>query len=234
MLKGVLFDLDGTLRHNVPEGYATFVAGMAACGAPLNTEQRAQGERWGHYYWAIAPEMATDLAELGADTPAFWIRYAARQIEAFGWNSGSAPTHLAEQISEYMRTQYRPVDHIPADVRPTLRSLRERKLKVGLVSNRSEVLAPLAETLGMADLFDLTLSAGEAQAWKPAPEIFRQACRRLDLAPAETIYVGDNFYADIEGARGAGLRQVLLDPRGLYPDPGCARITAIGELLALV
>jgi HAD superfamily hydrolase (TIGR01509 family) len=234
MLKGILFDLDGTLRHNVPEGYETFVAGMAECGAPLNTEQRAQGERWGQYYWAIAPEMITDLAELGADTPAFWIRYTARQIEAFGWNGGSAPTHLAEQISAYMRTQYQPVDHVPDDVRPTLRSLRERGHKVGLVSNRREVLGPVAETLGLADLFDLTLSAGEAQAWKPAPEIFHLACRRLGLTPAETVYVGDNYYADIEGARGAGLEQVLIDPRSLYPEPGCARILAIGELLALV
>ncbi len=234
MFKAVFFDLDGTLRHSVPDGYEVFVAAMAAAGAPLDAAQRAEGERWAHYYWAIAPEMPVDLAELGADTPAFWLRYTQRQIEAFGWNGAGAPTHLAEAITIVMRDQYRPDNHIPADVRPTLTQLRARGLKVGLVSNRSEVLAPVAEALGLADLFDLTLSAGEAGAWKPSPDIFHLACQRLALDPREAVYVGDNYYADIEGARNAGLGQVLIDPRGLYPEPGCARITTIGDLLGLL
>lgn len=234
MYATVLFDLDGTLRHSVPEGYDTFVTAMAANGTPLTVAQQAEGERWAHYYWAVAPELPADLSELGADTPAFWIRYTQRQITAFGWDGQAAPTHLADRISDYMRTHYQPVNHIPADIRPTLEALRARGLKLGLVSNRSEVLAPVAQALGLADLFDLTLSAGEAQAWKPAPEIFHLACQRLAVEPEQAIYVGDNYYADIEGARGAGLGQVLIDPRGLYPEPGCARIAAIGDLLNIL
>lgn len=230
--RAILFDLDGTLRHSVPSGFQTFTAILHDLGWPLEAEALRIGERWTHFYWSIAPEMIQDLDELGADTPAFWARYAQRQIDALGL--GAQSSELAADVTRLMAERYRPSDCVPDDVRPTLLELRGRGLKVALVSNRGEVLAPVAEALGLADLFDLTLSAGEAGYWKPAPEIFRIALERLSVAPGEAIYVGDNFHADVEGARNAGLTPILIDPSGLFPEPGCTVITAVGQLPAIL
>jgi len=228
-LRAVLFDLDGTLRHNEPEGYATFTGFLEELGYPLTTERRAHGERWTHYYWSIAPELKEDIETFGADTPEFWKRYSERQILAL--ELGGDASALAAQINRMFTDRYHPVNHVPADVRPTLSRVRAAGYTVGLVSNRTGALDDLVAELGLAGLFDFTLSAGQAGAWKPAPEIFQKAVALANCAPAEAVYVGDNYYADIEGARGAGLHPVLYDPRGLFPEPGCPVIHTIDELL---
>jgi len=50
------------------------------------------------------------------------------------------------------------------------------------------------------------------------------------VTPVEAAYVGDNYYADVVGARRAGLTPVLYDPRGIFPDPGCASIVSFDQL----
>ena len=42
--------------------------------------------------------------------------------------------------------------------------------------------------------------------------------------------MGDNYYADVIGARRAGLMPVLYDPQGIFPDPDCASIASFDEL----
>jgi FMN phosphatase YigB (HAD superfamily) len=228
-LRAVLFDLDGTLRHNEPDGYATFICFLEELGHPLAAAQRAHGERWTHYYWSIAPELKEDIEALGADTPEFWRRYSERQILALDLD-GDANV-LGAQVNQMFTDRYHPVNRVPADVRPTLSRVRAAGYTVGLVSNRTGALDGLVSELGLDGLFHFTLSAGQAGAWKPAPEIFQQAVALANCAPAEAAYVGDNYYADIEGARGAGLRPILYDPRGLFPEPGCLVIHTIGDLL---
>ena len=98
-VRAILFDLDGTLRHSVPSGYDTFLDILTDLGYRLDDEQRREGERWTHFYWSVAPEMIKDIDELGADNPAFWARYAQRQIEAL--RIGNCPTELAEMAHLY-------------------------------------------------------------------------------------------------------------------------------------
>lgn len=228
-LRAFLFDLDGTLRHSEPEGYATFIGYLEELGHPLTAARRAHGERWTHYYWSIAPELKEDIEVFGADTPEFWKRYSERQILSLDLNCDADA--LAAQINALFTEHYKPVNVVPDDVRPTLSRVRAAGYTVGLVSNRTGALEGLVTELGLGGLFHFTLSAGQANAWKPAPEIFIKALALANCAPAEAVYVGDNYYADIEGARGAGLHPILYDPRGLFPDPGCLVIRAIGDLL---
>jgi putative hydrolase of the HAD superfamily len=106
--------------------------------------------------------------------------------------------------------------------------------QLALVTNRSKPVREELAELGLLDFFDLALTAGEADAWKPDPAIFTQALRRLD-APAETAaYVGDNYYADVIGARRAGLQPILFDPMDLFPEAECCIIRALKELQGLI
>src|SRR5688572_29809223 len=65
----VLFDLDGTLRHNHPNGYDIFIGFLQELGFALTPEQIHAGHRWTHYYWSIAPEMHADMREYGGEGP---------------------------------------------------------------------------------------------------------------------------------------------------------------------
>ncbi|MBK9211196.1 MAG: hypothetical protein IPL71_24095 [Anaerolineales bacterium] len=50
----------------------------------------------------------------------------------------------------------------------------------------------------------------------------------------ETMYVGDNYFADIVGSRRAGLMPVLYDPISLFPDADCTTIKALAEIPILL
>jgi putative hydrolase of the HAD superfamily len=172
--------------------------------------------------------MRQDLEELGGDNPAFWARYTERQLRAVGCDGGTL--NLAQTITGLFNDRYRPRDHIPADVAPTLARLRGQGYTVGLVSNRRDPLETLVAELGLAGQFALMLSAGQAGYWKPDPRIFHRAAELAGCGPETCVYVGDNYYADIEGAEAAGLHPILIDPLGLFPEARCPVIRAVGEI----
>lgn len=91
-----------------------------------------------------------------------------------------------------------------ADTEETLRALRQRGLRVGVVSNVPRGLAPIFEARGLGGLVDAFTHSYEVGAEKPDPGIFLAACARLGTSPPETLMVGDHALAD-GGAVGAGL-----------------------------
>lgn len=72
------------------------------------------------------------------------------------------------------------------------------------------------------------------ESYKPEPGIFEHALKKLDVTAAETVYVGDNYYADVVGARRAGLQPVLYDPNGIFPDADCVTIRSFDDLLSVI
>ncbi len=58
--------------------------------------------------------------------------------------------------------------------------------------------------------------------------------QRLGIQPSQSLYVGDNYYADVVGASRAGLKPVLIDPEGLFPEADCPIICKIGDLPELL
>ncbi|MFQ6111629.1 MAG: HAD family hydrolase, partial [Nitrospinota bacterium] len=96
------------------------------------------------------------------------------------------------------------------DVLPTLSLLKGRGLLLGLISNLHRDLEGLCERLGLAPYFDFLLTAQEAGAEKPDPRIFLAALERAKVSPAEALHVGDGYYADVLGARGVGIKALLI------------------------
>ena len=54
------------------------------------------------------------------------------------------------------------------------------------------------------------VSADTVRAYKPHREIFDEALRISGCAPGEVVHIGDSYDTDVVGARGAGIRPVLL------------------------
>jgi putative hydrolase of the HAD superfamily len=189
--------------------------------------------RWTHYYWAQSDELSIDLQAFPGRQDDFWLNYAVRSLRAFDCPEACIQ-ELALQVHAYMTNQHQPVAWVPPEAPETLRILKAAGYQLALVTNRSQPCHEELDQLGLLEFFELALTAGEAKAWKPNPAIFHQALERLGATAGESMYVGDNYFADVVGAGAAGLRTVLLDPQELFPEAECLIIRAIEELQALV
>jgi HAD superfamily hydrolase (TIGR01549 family) len=97
------------------------------------------------------------------------------------------------------------------DTVPTLRAVRDRGLRTGIVSDTGFDLRPALDRLGLSPYLDTVVMSYEHGICKPAPEVFRTACDRLGVPPEQTLMVGDNPLTD-SGAVLAGICVLLLPP----------------------
>ncbi len=231
MTKAVFFDLDGTLRHSLPSGGEVFAEYVIQNGLHATQDDRLRAVRWEHYYWANSPDLKADKKAYPEDAD-FWNMYARRQLVALG-ASYSQAEDLAPKVNAYMLQSYKPKSVVPDEVMRLLSVLKGRYI-LGVISNREKPYQQEIETLGLAPFFELVLAGGEISMWKPEPHIFVHACEQMQVAPVDTVYVGDNYFADVVGARRAGLRPILYDPRGIFPDAGCSIIRSFDELADVI
>jgi HAD superfamily hydrolase (TIGR01549 family) len=231
-IKAILFDLDGTLRHNQPSGDQVFMEFTRGLGLNFTEEEQARAQRWEHHYFANSLEIQSDK-QVFADPGEFWVNFSRRRLVALGLHEAQA-AGLAPRASAHMAEQYKPQAHVPADVFPLLASVRECGYVLGVVSNRDEPYQDELKDLKLDPYFDFALAAGEVNSFKPDPRIFEHALERSGTGAHETLYVGDNYFADILGSRRAGLVPVLFDPGGLFPEANCAVISSFRELPGLL
>ncbi len=231
-IRAILFDLDGTLRHNQPRMNDILSKLAVEYGAEDTRENRCSAERWLHYYWAQSAEVQFDFETFGELSTAFWENHTRRYLTAYGYTPEQAEKH-APEIYRRMSTEYDPQPWIPPDVFDVLNQLKAAGFLLGVVSNRNHPLDDELKKYGLDCYVNLLLAAGEVNSWKPDTGIFLEAVLRLQLRPDEVLYVGDNYYADVIGARNAGLRPVLLDPDGIFPEVECDVIRELSELIAL-
>lgn len=99
---------------------------------------------------------------------------------------------------------------ITEDIAQLLGKIRE-KYKIGLISNypcSRSILKTLSES-GLSDLFDTVVISGDVGYVKPHPKPFETALSCLKLQPADCLFVGDNWLADIQGAKRMGMKAIL-------------------------
>jgi len=231
-IKAILFDLDGTLRHNRPEGTQVFIDHAISLGLPISAEDRQRGLRWDHYYWANSPDVQADFKRFEGDKTAFWENYGRRLLVALGTEPRRA-LELSPVLSHYMEAQYKPESVLPPEVPGVLSLFKEAGFKLGVVSNRELPFSEELDRLGILDQFDFSLAAGEVRSYKPDPGIFHAALGRIGTEPGAAMYVGDNYFADVIGSQRAGMRPVLYDPRRIYPDAPCEVIESFDQLTKL-
>ena len=212
-IRAVTFDAGGTLIEpwpSVGHVYADIAArhGVHADPAKLN-ERFAQSWR----------------AKQGFDySRAHWLSLVE---EAFG---GIAPVSGGMFDSIYNHFKLATPWRVFEDVAPVLNELKARGLKLAIISNWDERLRPLLRELELDRHFDVMIISIEAGAHKPERKIFAEALRQLNLRPDEALHIGDGLREDVEGARGAGMRALLLDRAAGNSGEGViATLTALVE-----
>lgn len=121
-------------------------------------------------------------------------------------------------------------EDVPEGVRPSLERFRAAGLRLAVVSNSNGTLRRLLDRLGLAPAFEVILDSAVEGVEKPDPRIFHLALERLGEEAGTAVHVGDIYHVDVTGARAAGVRPVLLDEAGLYPDADCPRVRSLTEL----
>jgi len=232
-IKAVFFDLDGTLRHSIPSGGDVFTDFVVMLGFHVSEEDRLRALRWEHLYWANSADLREDLIAHSGETENFWIEYSRRRLTALG-ASPRQSTELAPKVSAHMGEVYKPESVVPEDARDALRQLQNAGYVMAVISNRDKPFDETLESHSLSGFFAFSLAGGEVDAYKPDPGIFVHALRRANVTAGEAVYVGDNYFADVIGSRRAGLRPVLYDPLGIFPDADCATIRSFDQLISLL
>ena len=97
-----------------------------------------------------------------------------------------------------------------ADVVPALKRLRDRGIRLVVLSNWDISLYDALASAGLAGLVDGVVCSAEHGQAKPAPGIFAAALELAGLPADQAIHVGDSYVEDVLGARAAGIEPVLL------------------------
>ncbi|HZT91950.1 MAG TPA: HAD-IA family hydrolase [Gaiellaceae bacterium] len=122
----------------------------------------------------------------------------------------------------------------------TLRALRTRGLRIGLITVCSEDVEALWPDSEFAGLFDAEIFSSRIGISKPDPRIYLACCDELGVAPEDAVFVGDGANDELAGARRVGMQAVLVHEPGEGPQwPGLERwdgprITSIPQVLDLL
>ncbi len=97
------------------------------------------------------------------------------------------------------------------DTKDTLRLLRERGYRLGLLSNTwwaAEWHNADIAAHGLGDLLDALAYTSDLPHSKPHPAVFTEIASRLGVEPAACVMIGDRQIDDVSGGKGAGMRAV--------------------------
>jgi len=100
--------------------------------------------------------------------------------------------------------------HIFDDVLPILQTLKDRGVKLGIISNWDDRLRPLLRKLELDSYFQAMVISCEIGLPKPSRLMFDSACNTLGSNPLNTLHIGDSREMDFDGARAAGMRALWL------------------------
>ena len=129
--------------------------------------------------------------------------------------------HTEEMVAAFYRW-WEPHTYIDPDAHELLGELRQRGMKVGVLSNTIWSRAEherIFDRDGVSQLLDGAVYTSEIEWTKPHPEAFRAALDAIDLDdPTRAVFVGDRLYDDIHGASAVGMRTILIPHSNIPPD----------------
>lgn len=208
MTCAVCFDVDFTLIYPGPtfrsEGYRRF---GERHGLALD-ESRFAGA-----VTTAAPIL--DAAQGDIYDPAIFHRYTGEIVRAMG-GEGAAVEACAIEIYEEWAANHH--FEMYDDVPEVLRTLAGRGLRIGLISNSHRCLVSFQSHFELQGLISAAISSSQHGFLKPHRSIFDAALKLLGVPAAAAVMVGDSVGQDIEGARRAGMRAVLVR-RGASDEP---------------
>ncbi len=225
-IRAILFDAGNTLifpqiDEVVPE--------LTKLGYPATVEDFYAADRVGKqkldaWLW---PLLRSSNVPQKADYY-YWKEYLQALVERVG-----VPREKQQEVGLRVGTTFSQIgiwSRVFPGTRACLERLRAKGFFLAVISNSLGLIEAQLQRVNLARYFEFIFDSHNIGIEKPHPEIFRMALARCGCAPSEAIFVGDLYSTDIGGAAGAGMRGVLLDWIGAYPDARVPRIESLREL----
>jgi HAD superfamily hydrolase (TIGR01509 family) len=164
------------------------------------------------------------LQQRGAVDHGFWYLFYSHLLEELGLQPDGLRDTLvaATQVSANWGS-------IRSGTRETLERIRDQ-YRIGAISNSDGKIAVLLERFHIADYFLNITDSGLVGHEKPHPAIFQAALRTMNVAPEQSLYVGDLYSVDYLGATGVGMQAMLFDVCGAYRGMDLPRVESLEEL----
>jgi len=141
-----------------------------------------------------------------------WSRYLHDEL-----GLTEPPEELNRLVVEEMQRRYRAGLPVADGAVEAVQRLAEH-WPLGLASSSNRPLIDLAlEEMGVSDLFRATVSSEEVDRGKPAPDVYLEAARRLDVPPERAAAVEDSANG-IRSAKAAGMRVIAILNLHFPPD----------------
>lgn len=179
MIKGVLFDLDGTLLDTLEDLYQSVNAALTACGFPERTRMEIRS-----FVGNGVRNLMVRSVPDGEENPKF--------EECFQKFREHYAAHLNDHTAPY------------AGIMELLAELKEKGIPTAVVSNKSDAAVKelCRETFG--DLVPLAIGESERVKKKPAPDTVIEAAAGIGVPLKDCVYVGDSE-VDLATAENAGI-----------------------------
>jgi len=220
--QAVFFDFGDTLASLEPSREALFVKAAQSIGLDLEPEAVRRAYQIVDFNNKYSSVTVTDR-------DAFYNNYNSQLVEALGISSHFA--RLGPALIEHFKREKHWT--LFDDAAKSLDRLRASGRPLALVANWDKNLPTLIERLGIAANFSCVVASQAVGVEKPDPAIFQLAIKELSLRVPEQIvlYVGNEYRADVLGARAARLTPVLIDRYALYPHADCHRFASLDEMV---
>ena len=226
----VFLDAQGTLLHARPSIPAIYADACRRCGGTASEAQisAVMSEQWAEL--RTSPDFQSTSFDTSDEiTKQWWADFNARMFVRLG---------MSERREDFLEDLWeafgRPDSwELFPEVEDVLAELRKRGYRLGVVSNWDSRLVDLCLRLGLSAYTDFVLASAAMGMEKPDRRIFEIALSRAAVSPERAVHVGDDYRADVLGARGAGVDAILIDRDRLAAMP-VQTIHSLRELLDIL
>ena len=132
-----------------------------------------------------------------------WMREAGMPCERV--------SELVAHAEELLFGKQSEVFQLYDDVVPALCRLRDAGIRMAIISNWDNSLHKTLQVLALTDYFEFVLASLEEGVEKPDARLFEIALQKAGLPASDVLHVGDNPVDDWQGARGVGMRALIID-----------------------
>jgi putative hydrolase of the HAD superfamily len=225
-LKAVFLDIGNTLVREDPSRFEIYAQAARRHGVPVTENQMNRLMRKAH------EELPREVGGAFRYSDAWFKAYIERVYHDYlKIDRGVLPALSGDLFARFSDpTTFRLFD----GALELLDELRERGLRLGIVSNWSARLPKLLEALGIAKRVDFVVCSAIERVEKPDTAIFERALALSGVSPGRTLHAGDHLEKDVYGARRAGIRGVLVDHARVATHSGTPRVSSLADLRHLV
>ena len=190
MIKGIIFDCDGTLvdsEHLFNRALSLKLADRGICLTADQLVARFRGVKFANVLKTLEREYSLTLND------AFVNDYR-------------------ELVNTFFKKELSACDGV-------VETLDQIQLPMAVASNGPLTKMQIAiDVTGLSEYFQHHLySAYDVNSWKPEPDLFLHAANQLELQPSECLVVEDSEVG-VDGAIAANMKAVLYDPKGVHDD----------------